>query len=120
MTILLTVVQFFLSPVGRFVGFGLVVLAAYGYGYYKGDAHGDKQCADAALRNRILRQKVEINIARDQAGSEKKVAEELKDQQSKLEGVIRDLREKLKSKPSDVFSDGCVIPGVVSEPKHKR
>lgn len=111
MTVLWSLISFLFSPVGRFVGVALLIVSAYGYGYYKGDAHGDKQCADARLRMTIARQKVEIAIAKDQAESEQKVTTELKEQQSKSEEVIRDLREKLKARPSDVFVDGCVIPG---------
>ena len=111
---------FFGSPVGRFAGVAMLIAAAYGYGYYKGDAHGDRQCADAALRAKIIRQKLEINLAKEQATAAQQTATELETHSKKLEGEIDELRAKLKAKPGDVFADGCLVPGVVPKPKPTR
>jgi hypothetical protein len=113
---------FFTSPVGRLVGVGMIVMAAYGYGYYQGDKHGDKQCADAALRNKILRQKIEINIAKDQAANAKSTAAELERLNQEAEVTISALQKQLKERPEIVRDANCRVPagGVRDKPRPKR
>lgn len=86
--------SFFGSKAGRWVAVGLVIAGAYAYGFYKGDAHGDKQCAAAALAAQQEKHELEMKAAADQVAREKSVSALLAAQAKNAEEKIRAL-EKL-------------------------
>jgi hypothetical protein len=114
------VIAFFLSPVGRWVAVGLIVAAAYGYGWYKGDRSADAKCAAASARVELARKKVEASLERSAARSERETIAELKSQQQKSEEAISDLEARLKKEPTVVYSEDCRVPVPGPRPKRVR
>ena len=105
------IIAFFASPVGRILlVYVILPLMIFGYGFYKGDKHGDRQCADARIEQNNARLRLEANLAKNQAATAKSVAAELEEQNREAEGKIRDLEKQLKEKPTVIYTNDCRVP----------
>lgn len=107
------VLGFLGSPVGRYVAIGAIIVAAYGFGFAKGDAHGDKQCAAAALENQAKKHALEQQTLADQLASERKTAAALAAHKKAAEGKIHALTEQI-AKSERARKAGKATPNAVA------
>lgn len=113
--------KFFGTGPGRIIGFGLLVAAAYGVGWFKGDAHGDAQCVVKIEQvNRIWQGRVD-QAAKDFADARKQRDDEvdktiarevdarvkkLGDVTADLEQRVKDYEDQLRKRPA---APGCLL-----------
>lgn len=71
------VLSFFLSPIGRIVGIGLIVAAAYGAGVWKGHSIATGKCNAAALLSKIDAMNTDLDAATKAADEAEKARSDL-------------------------------------------
>ena len=86
------------SPIGRVLGVGLIVIAALGYAYIKGEEHGSSASREAALEAQIETLRADVRIAT-------RSAEAAAAQEAQAEARARTLEERLQT-----FENGLPPP----------
>lgn len=106
---------FFGTAFGRITGIILIALAIYAFGWFKGDAHGDAQCAAKDLAMQLAAAKRDADIQKSTAALASKQAEEqeqlnqkLNKQIAQLEKDYDDAKRKAENKPAPA---GAACPG---------
>lgn len=113
--------KFFGTGAGRLVGVVVIVAAAYGYGWLKGDAHGDRQCtAKIETLNRNWQDRVDAaaaEFARARAARDAEVdaaiAAAVKDATDQAGEAIAEREQRVKDYEAELAkrknAAGCIL-----------
>jgi hypothetical protein len=78
-----SLVGFFLGPIGRLVGIGLIAAAALGWAYTKGASNARARCDAAALRAELAAARADLDAAKRAASEAETIGAKLRAAEAK-------------------------------------
>lgn len=99
-------IGFFLGPVGRFLGMGMIAVAALGWAYSKGASNERGKCEAASLRAELATVRADLEKTRRAADNAKALGQMLTD----AERRNQELSDAISDKPDETpTTDGCRV-----------
>jgi hypothetical protein len=95
MGIALGLLQFFLSPIGRWISVGLLIALAYGAGYFRGERIEYAQCEAKAKAAQQAADAQDLQAAKDVSSDAAQTMAELKKQKDASDAKIVELQNRL-------------------------
>jgi hypothetical protein len=99
------VIAFFTSAVGRYVLIGVMAVAIWGHGYFKGGAHVRAQCEEKARQAQVAADKQDKTAQQQIIVQEKTTDAELEELAKKQAARIKELEAN-----ASVTSPSCTYP----------
>lgn len=96
------VLGFFLGPVGRFLGLGMIAVAALGWAYSKGHSSAASKCEAASLRAELATVRADLEKTRRAADNAEALGKMLTD----AERRNQELSDAISDKPDETPTPG--------------
>lgn len=96
---------FLASPLGRLVGIGLIVGAAYGAGVWKGHSVATARCRAEALQSQLDAAQTDVRAAQDAAAAAERAREEIEKAWADDKMRIAEYEQQLRKRPDPA----CVL-----------
>lgn len=96
---------FLTSPVGRYVGYGLIALAVYGAGFLRGEQRADLRCQTSQLQAEADAKQRDLDAAADASDDDDRLYKQ-------IEANAKTDKEKIRAYQSELAhrkNDTCVI-----------
>lgn len=112
---------FVLSPIGRVISIGLLLIAAATYLDQRGAARERAKCRAAAIQAQLDAQKVDLDAAKRAAEDSERAKVKIEADYDAEKKKVDDYEARLKSRPACLLDDDDVRSlGGVREPSRRR